>query len=72
MVTTSFRYEGREIVCHCFVQCCGEGKCLTLFYLCGEQSGQVDLRDHLAAAIALTLVRVVVVFDQVPQLGATL
>lgn len=41
-------------------------------YLGGQQTGQVDLRDHLAAAVALPLVHVVVVFHQVPELCAAL
>lgn len=41
-------------------------------YLGGQQPGQVDLRHHLAPSVALPLVRVVVVFHQVPQFGAAL
>lgn len=41
-------------------------------YLGGQQSGQVDLRHHLAASVALPLVRVIVVLHQVPQFGAAL
>lgn len=43
-----------------------------LIYLGCEQAGQVDLRDHLAAAVSLPLVRVVVVLDQMPEFGSTL
>ena len=50
--------------------------CVTLMsarvYLGGQQPGEVDLGHHLAAAVALPLVRVVVVLHQVPQLGAAL
>lgn len=38
----------------------------------GQQSCQVDLRHHLAPAIALALVCVVVVFDEVPEFGTAL
>lgn len=41
-------------------------------YLCSQQPGQVDLRDHLAASVALPLIRVVVVLYQMPQFGSTL
>lgn len=41
-------------------------------HLCGEQPGQVDLRHHLAAALALLLVPVVVVLDQVPNFDPAL
>ena len=43
-----------------------------MVHLGGQQACQVDLGDHLAAAVALARVCVVVVLDQVPQLGATL
>lgn len=41
-------------------------------HLCGEQPRQVDLRHHLAAALALFLVPVVVVLDQVPNFDPAL
>lgn len=41
-------------------------------HLGGQKSGQVDLRDHLAAAVALLLVPVFMVLDQVPNLDAAL
>lgn len=41
-------------------------------YFCGQQPGQVDLGDHLAAPVALPLVRVVVVLHEMPQFGAAL
>lgn len=41
-------------------------------HLGGQESCQVDLRDHLAAAVALLLVAVLVVLDQVPDLDPTL
>ncbi len=41
-------------------------------YLGSQQARQVDLGDHLAAAVALPLVRVVVVLHQVPEFGAAL
>ncbi|TNN59332.1 hypothetical protein EYF80_030435 [Liparis tanakae] len=37
-----------------------------------EQPCQIDLRDHLAASVALPLVRVVVVLHQMPQFSAAL
>lgn len=41
-------------------------------HLGSQQARQVDLGDHLAAAVALPLVRVVVVLHQVPEFGAAL
>ena len=36
----------------------------------GQRPRQVDLANHLATAVALALVQVATVLDQVPQLGA--
>lgn len=41
-------------------------------HLGGQEPCQVDLRDHLAAAVALLLVAVLVVLDQVPDLDPAL
>lgn len=41
-------------------------------HLGSEQTCQVDLRHHLAAAVALSLVCVVVVLHQVPEFGSAL
>lgn len=40
-------------------------------YLGSQQARQVDLRHHFAPPVTLALVSVVVVLDQVPELGAT-
>lgn len=46
--------------------------CANITHLGGQQPRQVDLRHHFAPAVALALVGVVVVLDQVPELGAAL
>lgn len=58
------RFLGYKCVCVCESTACR--------YLGGQQSGQVDFRDHLAPSVPFPLVRVVVVLDQVPQFGAAL
>lgn len=41
-------------------------------YLGGQQPGQVDLRDHLAATVSLLLVSMLMVLYQMPHLNAAL
>ena len=41
-------------------------------YLGGQQASEIDLGDHLAAAVALLLVSVFVVLHQVPNLHPAL
>lgn len=41
-------------------------------YLGGQQSSQVDLRDHLAATVSLLLVSMLMVLHQMPHFDAAL
>lgn len=41
-------------------------------HLCSQKSCQIDLRDHLAAAVALLLVSMLMVLHQVPNLDPAL
>lgn len=41
-------------------------------YLCCQETSEVNLGHHLTAAITLALVRMLMIFYQVPQLGARL
>lgn len=41
--------------------------CAICLYLCSQQSGQVDLRNHFAAPVSLSLITVFMILHQVPQ-----
>ncbi len=39
-------------------------------YLSRQQSGQVDLRNHLAASVSFSLITVLMILHQVPQFSS--